>query len=80
MLDPMRDPREVIREEMLVRDRILAVLQDGPKTVVEIAEALGEPEHEVMYWVMAARKYGYVEESEEADEDDYYQYGLVDKE
>jgi predicted Rossmann fold nucleotide-binding protein DprA/Smf involved in DNA uptake len=76
----MRDPREVMREEMFVRDKILAALQDGPKTVLEIAEALGEPVHEVMYWVMAARKYGHVEESEEANEDDYYQYGLVEKE
>jgi len=65
---------------MVVRDRILTLLQDGPMTVLQIAEALGEPSHEVMYWVMAARKYGHLEESEEADEDDYYQYKLVEKE
>jgi len=80
MHDQLRDPREVMREEMVVRDRILTLLLDGPMTVLQIAEALGEPSHEVMYWVMAARKYGYLEESEEADEDDYYQYKLVEKE
>jgi predicted Rossmann fold nucleotide-binding protein DprA/Smf involved in DNA uptake len=74
----VRDSREVIRDEMLMRDRVLAVLRDGPKTVPEIAKAMGSPVHEVMYWVMAARKYGYVEESEEPNEDDYYQYMLVE--
>jgi len=78
MNDKVRDPREVIREEMLMRDRVLATLRDGPKTVPEIAEAMGSPMHEVMYWVMAARKYGYIEEIKEPNEDDYYQYMLVE--
>ena len=78
MNDKVRDLREVVREEMLMRDRVLAVLGEGPKTVPEIAEAIGFPMHEVMYWVMAARKYGYIEESKEPNEDDYYQYMLVE--
>jgi len=78
MNDKVRDPREVIREEMFMRDRVLAALRDGPKTVPEIAEAMGSPVHEVMYWVMATRKYGYIEESKEPNEDDYYQYMLVE--
>ena len=80
MQEGMRDPREVMREVMLMRDRVLATLQDGPRTVPEIAEAMGAPVHEVMYWVMAAWKYGYVEESKEPTEDDYYRYLLVEKE
>ena len=79
MHDQVRDLREVMREEMLMRDEVLAALREGPKTVPEIAEAMSRPVHEVMYWVMAARKYGYVEESEEPTEDDYYQYILVEK-
>jgi len=78
MNDKVRDPREVMREEMLMRDRVLATLRDGPKTVPEIAEAMDSPVHEVMYWVMAARKYGYIEEIKEPTEDDYYQYMLVE--
>ena len=78
MSDQLRDSREVIRDEMLMRDRVLATLRDGPRTVPEIADALGSPEHEVMYWVMAARKYGYIEEIKEPNEDDYYQYMLVE--
>jgi hypothetical protein len=78
MDDRMRDPREVMREEMLMRDSVLAVLREGPRTVPEIAEAMGFPVHEVMYWVMGARKYGLVEEVKDP-ESDYYQYALVEK-
>lgn len=67
MQGAVRDLREVIREEMFMRDRILKILQDGPKTVPEIAGALGCPSHEVMYWVMGMRKYGHVAETEEED-------------
>lgn len=80
MNDGARDFREIMREEMLMRDKLLAALRDGPKTVPEIAEAIGFPVHEVMYWVMAVRKYGYIEESKEPTEDDYYQYKLVESE
>jgi len=80
MNDKVRDPREIIRDEMLMRDRVLAALSDGPKTVPEIAEAMSYPVSEVMYWVMAARKYGYIEEIKEPTEDDYYQYMLVKNE
>jgi predicted transcriptional regulator len=78
MDEQVRDPREVIREEMLMRDKVLATLREGPRTVPEIAEAMGAPVHEVMHWVMAARKYGLVEEVKEPEED-YYQYALVEK-
>ena len=79
MVDRLRDPREVIRDEMLMRDKVLAALRAGPQTVPEIAEAMGAPTHEVMYWVMAARKYGLIAEVKDPD-DDYYQYELVENE
>jgi hypothetical protein len=80
MSEQLRDPREIMRDEMIMRDQVLAALRDGPMTVPEIAESMGFPVVEVMYWVMAARKYGYIEESKEPTEDDYYQYALVEKE
>ncbi|MEA3501231.1 MAG: MarR family transcriptional regulator [Actinomycetota bacterium] len=80
MSEMMRDVREVMRDEMAVRDRLLATLEDGPKTVPEIAQALGYPSYEVMHWVMAARRYGLVNESSQPTEDDYFQYALVEKE
>lgn len=79
MPDLLREPREVMREEMLMRDQVLDALADGPLTVPEIAEIIGFPAHEVMYWVMAAWKYGYVKETGATD-DDHFQYAVVVKE
>jgi hypothetical protein len=79
MSDELRDVYEVMREEMIMRDSVLAALKDGPKTVPEIAEALGHPAHEVMFWIMTARKYGYLQEGEEASDEGYFEYSLVDE-
>lgn len=70
----VRDLREVIREEMLMRDKIVDVLKEGPLTVPEIAQALGCPSYEVMYWVMGMRKYGYVSETGDVTDEGYHRY------
>jgi hypothetical protein len=75
-----RDRREVIREEQWMRPRILSVLGAGHKTVPEIAAALGRPAHEVVYWVMGLRKYGFVAEIKESDDDGYFRYRAVERE
>jgi hypothetical protein len=75
-----RDVREVIRDEHLMRRQILAVLEAGPLTVPEIAEAIGRPTHEVMFWVMGMRKYGYLAEIKEATDEGFYQYQAVERE
>lgn len=74
----MRDVREVVRDEPLVRDRLLAALADGPLTVPELAAASGFPEDEVMVWTMGMRRYGYVAELPESD-GDYFRYAAVPK-
>ena len=76
----LRDIREVMRDEMFMRDKILATLKESPKSVPEIAKALDHPVHEVMLWVMAARKYGYLQEGKEASDDGYYEYSVVERE
>ena len=38
MPDLMREPREVMRDEMVMRDRVLEALRDGPLTIPEIAQ------------------------------------------
>jgi hypothetical protein len=76
MSTPNRDPREVIREEPVMRPRILAALADGPHTVPEIAEAIGAPTHETVFWVMGMRRYGWVAEIKGSDADGYFQYEL----
>ncbi|MCX8032660.1 MAG: MarR family transcriptional regulator [Thermoleophilia bacterium] len=75
-----RDPREVIREEQLMRRRILEVLKDGPLSIPEIASRLERPAHEVVTWVMGLRKYGHVVEIKEPSDEGFYLYEAVDKE
>jgi predicted Rossmann fold nucleotide-binding protein DprA/Smf involved in DNA uptake len=69
-----RDVREVIREEPAMRSRILAALMDGPHTVPEIAVAIDAPTHEVVFWVMGMRRYGWLAEIKGATVDGYFQY------
>jgi predicted Rossmann fold nucleotide-binding protein DprA/Smf involved in DNA uptake len=71
---PNRDVREVVREEPVMRARILAALDDGPLTVPEIARAIGTPTHEVVLWVMGMRRYGWLAEIKGATVDGYFQY------
>lgn len=69
---------EVLRDEMVMRDRIAAVLGDGPKTIPEIAELVGAPVREVTHWVMAMRRYGRLEEMPKPKIDDYFRYKLME--
>ncbi len=75
----MRDIREIIRDEMVMRSKILKILKDGPKTVPEVAEALGEPTEKVMFWMMGMRKYGYIEETQDITDEGFYRYELTEK-
>jgi predicted Rossmann fold nucleotide-binding protein DprA/Smf involved in DNA uptake len=65
---------EVMRDEMTMRPGILAAVADGPRTIPEIAAALGAPAPEVTLWVMALRRYGALEEMPKPKADDYYRY------
>lgn len=69
---------EVLRDEMIMRDRIADVLGDGPKTIPEIAALLEAPSREVTQWVMAMRRYGRLEEMPKPKADDYFQYKLTE--
>jgi predicted Rossmann fold nucleotide-binding protein DprA/Smf involved in DNA uptake len=69
-----RDVREVVREEPVVRARILELLTTEPRTIPEIASAIDRPTHEVVFWIMAMRRYGWVREIKGADADGYFRY------
>lgn len=77
MFPQLRGRHEVLRDEMVMRDRIRAVLTDGPLTIPEIAEALAAPAWETTLWVMAMRRYGHLKEMPKGRADDYYRYTLV---
>jgi hypothetical protein len=76
----LRDSREVIREEPLMHRPILTALRNGPLTVPEIAEAIGHPSHEVLYWVMGMRRYRLLREVPDSDDDGYFRYEIVSEE
>lgn len=73
-----RNHAEVLRDEMYMSDRVLAVLRDGPRTIPEIAQQLDCPSAEVVKWVMALRRYGRVSDLPKGRADDYYQYRLAE--
>ena len=69
-----RDDREVIREEPVMRPRILAALAAGPLSIPAIADAVGAPSHDVVFWVMGMRRYGWLVEIKGSDGDGYFLY------
>ncbi len=69
-----REMREVVREEMAMHGPILDALKAGPRTVPEIAEAIGRPTHEVVVWVMGMRRYGWLSEVKGSADDGYFRY------
>jgi len=75
----LRNLNEVLRDEMVERNRVAMVLRTGPKTLPEIATALGAPAPEVTKWVMAMRRYGRIRDLPKARADDYYRYELVEE-
>ena len=70
----LRDLREVVREEPIVRRRILAALRAGPLTVPEIAGAIDAPTSETLIWVMGMRRYGWLAEIKGASDDGFFRY------
>ena len=73
-----RDLAEVLRDGMANADRLLAVLDDGPRTIPEIASAMSCPTREATLWVMALRRYGRVAEVPRSPGEEYYRYKRVE--
>jgi hypothetical protein len=76
----MRNLAEVLRDEMVMRQRLCDLLKEGPLTIPQLAEALESPGWEVTTWVMALRRYGRLKELPKSRAEDYYQYTLSTEE
>ena len=76
----MRDMREVMRDEMIMQQKILNVLQDNKMTIPEIAEALERPTRDVVLWLMPMRRYGHITEVGRPNADGYFYYKKIEKE
>ncbi|MBI4757237.1 MAG: MarR family transcriptional regulator [Betaproteobacteria bacterium] len=72
----LRDMLDIAQDEMIMRDRIADILEQGPRTIPEISQALGYPTREVTVWLFGMRRYSMVEEIGRADMDGYFQYEL----
>jgi hypothetical protein len=72
-----RDMHEIIHDEMVMKDLIAGLLKECPRTIPELAEAMGYPDYEVTIWLFAMRRYGEVEVTGKPDTDGYYKYSLV---
>lgn len=73
-----RNNAEVMRDEMTMKDRILSILNNNPKTIPEIAEEIEFPAAEIMFWIMAFHRYGFIEAIGKANEDGFYKYRQVE--
>jgi predicted transcriptional regulator len=65
----------LLKEQKDIRRQLSQALQDGPKTVPEIASATGLPSHEVLWHVTAMKKYDLAAEAGMSGE--YVLYQLV---
>ncbi len=75
----MRNTRAVMRDEMLRRGEILRLLQAGPKTIPQVAQALAAPSEDVVLWMMAMRRYGLIAETGRPNTEGYFAYTLIPK-
>jgi hypothetical protein len=69
--------RETMRDEMVMQDRIIALLRESPRTVPAVAASLGQPAESVLLWMMAMRRYGALVEMGRPDEQGYFVYQLT---
>jgi hypothetical protein len=70
--------RQTARQEYTMRAKMLDVLRGGPKTIPEIAAALGIAPHEATWWLMGYVRYGFVAATEEVTDEGYYKYRIVE--
>jgi predicted Rossmann fold nucleotide-binding protein DprA/Smf involved in DNA uptake len=70
--------RERTRRHRRLRKAIRQALADAERTVPELAGETGWPAHEVLWMLMALRKYGEVRET--GEQDSYPVYGLHEPE
>jgi hypothetical protein len=70
--------RQTARQEYTMRKKILDALRGGPRTVPEVAAALGITAHEATWWRMGYARYGYIRAMEDVTEEGYYRYAIVE--
>ena len=79
----LREKREVseaakenLKKYTRIKKSILDALREEEMTIVQLAEKLDMPEHEVVYWLMTLAKYGFVQAGAIDDMDEYFYYKI----
>jgi predicted transcriptional regulator len=60
--ETVKRTQALLKEQKRVQQEICKVIREDPKTVPEIAEAVGMPAHEVLWYLASYKKYGIVVE------------------
>jgi predicted transcriptional regulator len=74
--EQVKRAQELLKEQQATRKKLQSSLQDGPRTVPQLAEETGIPAHQVLWYVATMKKYGMVEEVGLDDDEEYYLYSL----
>jgi predicted transcriptional regulator len=75
--DTVASTQERLKNQKKIYRDINKIIKAEPKTVPEIAEAVGLPSHIVLWHLTALKKYGNVSETGMSGE--YFQYGLTEE-
>ena len=67
--------RELLKENNKIQGEICKAISDEPKTVPEVAEIVGMPTNEVLWHIIAMKKYDIVAEMGKSGE--YYLYQRI---
>lgn len=73
--DTVEKSQAYLKDQQAFRRELQKAMKDGPKTIPEIAEAAQLPSDQVLWHVMAMKKYDLIREV--GMEGEYYQYQLA---
>ncbi|MGA9190206.1 MAG: hypothetical protein WBZ24_00600 [Anaerolineales bacterium] len=76
--DTVERTQALLKEQQAFRKQLRSVMTGEPKTIPEIAAAAELPTDQVLWHVMAMKKYDLVRETGKSG--DYYQYALAEGE
>jgi predicted transcriptional regulator len=58
--ESVKRTQDLLKEQKRVQKEVCQVMRDTPKTVPEVAEAVGMPTHEVLWYIASFKKYGLI--------------------
>jgi len=74
--EQVKAAQELLKEQQANRKKLQHALQDGPRSVPQLAHETGIPAHQVLWYVATMKKYRLVEEAGLDEDEEYYLYSL----